>query len=688
MTGRPELSPRCVALVGPYQSGKSTLLESLLFAAGTLKRKGSTKDGSSVADASPEARARQMGVELQAAYTQYLGDNWTILDCPGSVELAQEAVAALQVVDAAVVVCEPLPDKALALQPLLRMLDNAKIPHYIFINKMDTATSSVHDVMAALQSVSQRPLLLREIPIKEGDQVTGYVDLISERAWKVRPGQPSEMTKMPETLLPEEQHDRNELLEHLADFDDKLMEELLEGVTPTTDEIYKTLTEDVHKDLVVPVLLGSAEQGYGVRRLWKALRHEAPFVDETAARVGIGKNGGGVLVQVCKTWNLQHTGRLSLARIWRGSVSEGMTLGGQRLGSLGHVFGPQVLRLTDAGAGDVVGLGRMENLQTGQMLGPSGPVQEGQPWPTPPPPVFALAIASEKRTDDVKLGPALQRLCEEDPSLTMHVDAESHEMMLFGQGEMHLNVALDRLRGRYGLQVLAHRPPVPYRETIKKGASKRYRHKRQTGGHGQFAEIDIDIQPLPRGSGFQFDEVVVGGAVPRNYIPAVEEGAQEYMARGPLGFPVVDVKVVLKDGQFHPVDSSDMAFKTAARQAMTEAMPQCDPVLLEPIGKIEIAAPTEFTPGIQRLLTGRRGQILGFGEREGWQGWDVVSGFLPQSDVHDFIVELRSITQGIGSFQWTFDHLQELTGKPAEKVIADQKARSGQSGQQVAVARA
>jgi elongation factor G len=251
-------------------------------------------------------------------------------------------------------------------------------------------------------------------------------------------------------------------------------------------------------------------------------------------------------------------------------------------------------------------------------------------------------------------------------------------MVLWGQGDIHLQIALDRLRNRHNLAVVGHPVGIPYKETIRRGVQQHSRFKRQSGGHGQFADITIDVKPLPRGSGFTFTDSVVGGAIPRNYIPSVEEGTGEALHRGPLGFPVVDLSVTLLTGQFHTVDSSDMAFKTAARQAMQEALPKCEPVLLEPIHVVAISVPNAFTSRVQRLASGRRGQILGYDAKPDWPGWDVVNAYLPQSELHDLIVELRSLTLGVGSFSHRFDHLQELTGRPAEKVIASRTADAAQ----------
>jgi elongation factor G len=676
MNDRPA-GPRCAALVGPYLSGKTTLLEALLFASGTTHRRGAVKDGSTVGDHSLEARARQMTTELNVAAATFLGDSWTILDCPGSVELAWEAQTALAAADVAVVVCEPETERALTLSPLFKFLDDHAIPHMVFINKMDNASARVSEVMAALQSVSQRPLVLRQVPMPDPDgKAIGYVDLVSERAYRYKPGQASDLIKLPDDLLEEEKVTRAGLVEKLADFDDKLLEQLLEDVQPSKQEIYHHLTQNLSADRIVPVFLGSALFDHGVRRLWKALRHEAPGVAQTAARLGLTDPGKETVAQVIKTYHAPHSGKLSLVRIWNGTVSDGMTLGGVRVAGILRLTGAHQEKLAAAQAGEVVALARMEGVATGAVLATG--TAPALPKLPPPEPVYGLTLAAEKRSDDVKLTSAIAKLVEEDPTLQLEQNAELQEMVLWGQGDIHLQIAIDRLRHKYSLPVTARRPQVPYKETIRKGTAQHARFKRQSGGHGQFADIQIEVKPLPRATGHVFTDAVVGGAIPRNYIPAVEEGVMEYLRHGPLGFPVVDVSVTLTTGQFHSVDSSDQAFKTCARMAMSEAMPKCEPVLLEPIHHVEISVPNAFTSRVQRVISGRRGQILGYDAKPGWDGWDVVAAQLPQAELHDLIVELRSVTLGVGTYTERFDHLQELTGKLAERAMAGRGEQAAQ----------
>ena len=669
MTQRSPAGPRCAAIVGPYLSGKTSLLESILFATGAIHRKGTAKERNMTGDAAPEARERQMSVEVTVADTTYLEEPWSFVDCPGSIEFFQETQNALAVADAAVVVCEPTPERAMALAPIFKALEAFKVPHFVFVNKVDHAEVDVRALMEALQAVSDRPLVLREVPIRDGEHIAGYVDLVSERAYKYKPGHASDLIEIPDAVKDEESSARTEMLEALADFDDTLLEKLLEDTIPPSAEIYDQLAKDFAQGLIVPVFIGAAERDHGVRRLLKALRHETPGIAASAARRGIAAEGEAV-VQVFKTAYAAQSGKLSIARIWRGEIAEGATIGGSRIGGLLALVGAQQTKIPKAGPGRVVALARMDEVKTGALLTPSGKAPAGAaPWPPVLTPVYSMALGAEHRNDEVKLTGALQRLIEEDPSLAYEQNAETVQLLLHGQGEIHLQVALARLKSKYNVPVKAARPKVPYKETIRRSVAQHGRFKRQTGGHGQFGDVHLDIKPLPRGKGFVFADEVVGGAVPRQFIPAVETGVREFLAQGRLGFPIIDISVTLTDGQYHAVDSSEMSFKQAARVTMTEAMPKCDPVLLEPIHKVEIDVPSEFTNKVHGLISSRRGQILGFAPKEGWNGWDTVQANMPQSELHDLIIELRSLSQGAASYRASFDHMQELTGRLADEVV-------------------
>jgi elongation factor G len=534
-------------------------------------------------------------------------------------------------------------------------------------------------VLAALQEVSSRPLVLRQVPIRDGEEIIGCVDLVSERAYRYQPGSPSEIVKMPATVADREAQARQDLLESLADFDDSLLEQLLEEAIPPSDEIYKHLTDNLQHDRIVPVFIGAADRSAGVRRLMKALRHETPEPAATAERLGLSDDG--VVATVFKTFHMAHSGKQSIVRVWSGELNDGMALNGTRAAGLSRLNGPEQEKVAAVHAGEVAAVGRLENVHTGDLLGEGGSPGTRMPgWPAPLVPLFAFAIEPENRQDEVKLSGALTRIVEEDPSYTMEHNQDTRDFLLWGQGEIHLRVALERLQNRNKLPVLTRPPQVAYKESIRGSVSQHARHKKQSGGHGQFGDVHIDIKPQPRGAGFAFDETIHGGAVPRQYIPAVEKGVRDYLQRGPLGFPVVDVAVTLTDGQYHSVDSSDQAFQSAARAAMNEGMPHCRPVLLEPIHAVTVCAPLAHASKVHGLIGGRRGQILGFEAREGWPGWEQVSAQIPESELHDFIVELRSLTQGVGTFTRSFDHLQELTGRGADEVVAARRQHLGHTG--------
>ena len=663
---------RNVAIVGPYSSGKTSLLESLLFVTGAITRKGKISDRNTVGDSSTQARDRQMSVEVSVAHSQYQDLNFTFLDCPGSIEFASETYNTLVGAGAAIIVCEPVVDRVLTLAPLLKFLDDWEIPHLIFINKMDRCNSHFNEVLQALKSVSSRPLVPQQYPIRQNNEIIGFIDLINEQAYHYHANSPADPVALPDHLKEEEQIARQEMLETIAEFDDHLLEELLEDINPSWEEILQDLKQELGADQIVPVFFGMAERDYGVRHLLTALVEEAPAPTITANRRGLDPSADGdAVVQILKTYFTPQGGRLSLARVWQGTLNDGMALNGVRIGGIYRLMGQQQQPLQQAQAGEIIALGRLEGIGTGDVVS-SGSQKPDLPRGLQLKPVFALAIAAANRKDEVKLSSALTKLIEEDPSLYWEQHGDTKEVILWGQGEIHLQVALDRLARKYNLPMTTHLPQVPYKETIKTSTKSHGRYKHQTGGHGAFGDVYLDIKPLARGEGFQFHESIVGGVVPKQYIPGVETGVREYLGHGPLGFPVVDIDVTLTDGSYHSVDSSEQAFKQAARLAMTEGLPKCHPVLLEPILSVTVLAPSEYTAKVLQLISGKRGQIQGFEASAEWKGWDQVTAYLPQAEMHDFIVELRSLTMGVGFFQWDEDHLQEVPDKLRDAVLAMQ----------------
>lgn len=663
---------RVIALVGPQSAGKTTLLEAILQQTKKLdtNQKGSSRP---FGDTSAESKSRDMGVELNLATTEFMGDAFTFIDCPGATDLVQDTISALVGVDAAVVVTEADPTKITGLSPLLKHLEHRGIPHFIFVNKIDRSVLSISELADALNAVTGEQILLRQIPISEGEKITGYVDLASERAYVYKDNSPSEVIEVPGSAQDAFSKARYSMLESMADFDEHLMEELLDDITPPKEEIFQDLTSDLRQDLIIPVFLGSALKQNGVFRLLKAIRHEAPDITALSERLKLDMSQTSPVAPVLKTIHSPHGGKVSFVRILRGEIREGDTLNGERVAGIQRVHGDSVEKVSVARTGDFVGLAKLETVTTGAIL-TDGKTAVDLEHEQPLSPVYSLALQIDNRNNEVKLATSLAKLCDEDPSLIYEQVSDTHETVLRGQGEIHLQIACEKLQSKFGLKVTTQTPRVPYKETIRSGTTHHSRYKKQSGGHGQFGDVVIEINPRGTGDGFAFDSRITGGAVPKQYISSVEAGIKEYMAKGPLGFPVVDVGVVLTDGSYHAVDSSDMAFKTAGRLAMSEAMPGCQPVLLEPVMEVHVYVPSEYTPRVNSLISGRRGQILGFDGRKGWQGWDDVYAYLPESELQNMIIELRSMTQGVGTFKASFDHLNQLTGRLADEVMTQRQA--------------
>ena len=668
MPGQAANGTRVIALVGPAGAGKTSLAEALLFASGTTDRQGSTDSGSSIGDSSPEARARGGSTELNLLNFDYLGEHFAIVDVPGSIGFAADGAHAVAIADLAIVVVDPDPARAALAAPALRMLDELGIPHLIFVNRIDQARGRVRDLLTALQPMSVSPLIARQIPIWDGEKVSGFVDLALERAYHYRPGTSSEQIAMPEAIQQREAEARTQMLEQLADHDDALLEQLLMDQAPEAQTIFTDLARETGENLGVSLLFGSASSSWGVRRLLKALRHEAPGPEATARRLAVGDPS----LYAFKINHGGSVGRLALARVLGGEISEGADLKGRddtvRLGALFSVQGEKTAKVSKAANGDIVAVGKADELKAGQWLSKG----------TIPPDLEVnlparnakLAVRPSDRKDDVRLASALAKLAEEDSSLSIEHDDASHELRLRGVNDEHLNLVIAKLKRRYGVEVTSQPCSIGYRESIRRPVKQHGRHKKQSGGHGQFGDVIIEIKPLTRGEGFHFEEKIHGGAIPRQYIPAVEQGVKDALDKGPLGgFPVVDVAVTLIDGSYHTVDSSELAFRTAGRIAMSDALAAATPHLLEPVQKIVVVTPSSSTSRVSSTVASRRGQMLGLGPREGWPGWDRIEALIPEAELSGLEAELRSLSQGLATYEAEFDHLAELNGTLAEKVV-------------------
>jgi elongation factor G len=633
---------RCIVVLGAAGTGKSTLVDKFC----------GLEDG----QAQPAT-----ATETRAARFTFLGDDWTALDCPGSLEFMQQAMDAMLVADAAVICVSPQPEQAVLAAPYIRLAESAGVPAFLLVNRVDEAQSPARDIVSALQSYSRHPVVLRQIPIREDGRIVGAVDLVSERAWRYREGEHSDLIEIPEDLVDREHEARSEFLESLSDYDDWLMEEIIEDREPASGPVYAVCSRLLLEGNVTPAFIGSALHGNGMFRLMKALRHETPGVEAVAKRLG-GKATAGVFLARYR----KHVGKTAYLRALK-ALKPGDTVGGEALGPLSTVGDAKPAPLGQAKAGDVVAAIKSDHLGSGQLYG-AGDVDMPS-WHEALTPVFTLGLKAVSDRDDAKLTEALHKLASEDLALTVSTDQETGAHVLAGQGVLHLRRARETLSGDFGVETAESALAPPLRETITRKADIHFRHRKQSGGSGQFADVKLKVAPAARGEGFSFEQTIHGGSVPRNYFPAVEHGARDATDRGPLGFPVVDVQVNLYDGQHHAVDSSDMAFRIAARGGVREALEGASPVLLEPVYVVKFSVPSIYTGALNPLVSSRRGQVLGFDREADCEGWDLFRAQLPESALEGLIADLRSITQGVGRYEAEFSEYHEVYGKDAERMI-------------------
>ncbi len=633
---------RCFTVLGPSQSGKTELVRAL----------------AALEDAHPRSEAAG---HLTLARFGFMDEEWCALDVAGGPEFARMGGAALLAADAAVLCVGSDPEEAVLAAPWLRAIEAANVPCFIFVNRMDAPKGRVRDIVAALQAYSAHSVVLRQIPIREGGEIVGAIDLISERAWRYREGQPSQLVEMPKAEAGRESEARSELLEQMSDYDDTLLEELIEDHIPAQGALFEIARRETQHRDVVPTFLGSASHKNGILRLMKALRHEVPDVSALKARLGVvDAVAVGFHAQIRK-----HLGKCVMLRALDGALKTGGQIGGGGLGGLAELGGKAGNDHLEPGA---VGISvKSDQLDAGRVF--TAKAAEPAPdWAAGCPPALARIIMPSHERDEVRLSGALARLAEADPMLRLEQDQSSGHALLRLQGVMHERHVLATLAEDFGVEVTTHHPDPRYLETISSPVEEHYRHRKQSGGAGQFADVAITVRPTGRGDGFVFDEVVKGGAVPRNYIPAVEEGAREALDKGPLGFPVTDVSVTLTDGKHHAVDSSDFAFRTAGRMAIREALGKAGPILLQPIERIAIHVPSVYSGAMVSLISSLKGQVLGFDGDPDFRGWDVFRALLPASVEEDLAMALGSATQGTAWHEAEFDHYEEIYGKEAERI--------------------
>ncbi|MCG6903801.1 MAG: elongation factor G [Rhodobacter sp.] len=637
---------RCFTVLGPSQSGKTTLVKAL----------GDLEGGSAETAFSDRLSLR--------AFT-YLGESWGAFDVAGGSDNLGCAGHALAASDSVVLCVSPEPEAAPQAAAYLRLIEEADVPCYLFINRMDVAEGRVRDTVAALQTYASRPIVLRQVPIREDGHVVGSVDLISERAWEYQEGKTSALIEIPEDVRDREQAARSELLEHLADFDDDLLEQLIEDRIPATEKVF-SLISDMHKrNEFLVAYLGAAEHANGVNRLMKSLRHESSTAADVSVRLGLGDEATAIGVYAD---NRKHMGKSVLLRDLTGGLAQGTMLAGASIGSLSGIDGKALGSPMEPGA---LGIAvKSDHLNPGSAYSAQEPLALPD-WAFGHPPGYHRILTPENERDDARLSSALARFEAIDPGLTTSQDEDTGHIVANLQGPMHLRRLIEKLEEDFDIRVCEHVVAGSYRETMTRKVDKHYRHRKQSGGAGQFADIQITVRPLPRGEGFSFDETVKGGAVPRNFIPSVENGAKEALERGPLGFPVVDIGVTLTDGKHHSVDSSDHAFRTAGLMGVRDALREGQPVLLQPIDHVDIHVPSVYSGALVAQISSLKGQVLGFDPHPVAKGWDVFRALLPAPMQGELFQSLGGLTHGTAWVEARFDHYEEIHGRDAEKITAE-----------------
>lgn len=665
---------RNIAVVGSHHAGKTTLVESILSYCGAIGRKGSVTDGTATTDFEPECVNHAQSTTVGFAHCSADGIDMTLVDCPGFIDFFEETKLAISGCDAAVIVLDADPSRVAQTQMLVDYVESRKMPHLFVVNKMDRPGADFAATLAALQSSYGRHVVAEQWPIGAADSFKGYVDL-ADRTAHAYDGDKDSEVEIPADLSDRAETARGELLEAMADFDDHLMEELLEGLEPPLDEVEKDLCAECSHDQIVPVLPAAGLSGSGVRSLVRAMEKwfpspaDAPQVDAEGRPIE-PKPDGPVVASVIKTTIHPQSGKLSIVRVIAGTLKSDATLtniskGGEKVrsGGLYRLQGKKQEAIPEAGPGSLVAIARLESVATGDTLTENGfkillprvPLSE---------PVFAVAIKPKDRMDEAKISQMLARIVDEDPALRLERAPITNELLLLGSGEQHVGIAVERLTRKFKVEVSTAAPAIPYQETITAGTEVHSRYKHQTGGHGQFGDVWLRFQPRDRGNGVTFEEKIVGGVVPRQFIPAVEKGVREALMHGSIGgYPVTDLHVILFDGAYHDVDSSEQSFKTAAGMGVRDALAKCNPVVLEPIVHVRVTVPTAYTSTVIQQITGKRGQILGMNPVENNPGHDVVEADVPQVELSRYITELRTATQGLGTYSWRHERFDPVPGK-------------------------
>jgi elongation factor G len=671
---------RNIALVGHQDTGKTTLAEAILFDTGVASRMGRIQDGNTMMDTAPEEIERQISIQASLAFVEFDGNKINIIDTPGYEDFVGEVVSALDVVEGAVLVIRGDAGVEVGTEKIGLYLSEHNLPAVVAINKMDKENASFAKCIADLKDTFPASILPMELPIGEGTSFTGVVSLLTEKAYEYSTdgkGTPKEID-IPGDMKEAVADARRELFESAAENDEVLMEKYLETDSLTLEEVFQGLSAGVAAGDIYPVYCASAERNVGVQQL---LRGVIGLIPSPAAHTKKVEEGelkadpkGTSAAKIFKNVTESHVGDMLFLRVYQGTLEGGKDIynstrdTADRLGQLFCLQGKNRVDAGKIGAGDIGAAVKLKHAHVGDTLCDKTNQIHIPKTEYPTPSIFS-AISAASKGDEDKIGTGLNRLKEEDPTFDVRVDSEVRQTLISGQGELHLEILIGRLKSRFGVDVVLSKPRIPYKETIKKSAEAQGKYKKQTGGRGQYGDVWLRLEPLPRGEHFEFVDGIVGGVVPGKFIPAVEKGVIETMSRGVVaGYQFVDVKATLYDGSYHNVDSSEQAFKMAASMAFKKAVGSAKPVILEPILDVEVRVPEEFMGDIMGDLSGRRGKIQGT-EPQGRM--TVIRAQVPQAELYRYSTHLRSMTQGRGTHKREFSHYEEVPHETAAKIIEE-----------------
>src|SRR5215212_6525718 len=679
---------RNVAVVGHNDTGKTTLVSQLLFTAGATTRMGTIQDGTTATDFDQDEIDRKHSISAAVAFAEWKNTKINLLDTPGFGIFVMEARTALRVADAAVVVVSGVTGVEVTTEKMWKFANDFSLPRLVIINKMDRERASFSRALESLQKKFGKNVVPIQLPIGEEKDFKGVIDLVAMKAYRYAADGSGkyETTDIPADEKATVDEWREKLIEKVAEGDDTLMEKFFEQGGLSQEDLIDGMRREILHHQIIPVLLTSASNNIGGHAVLDAFVSLLPAADELKTIDGAGKNGDPVTFDrraeafpsaiVFKTFSDPFSGRVSLFRVYSGTFKSDTSYWNttrdheERVGKLQLVQGKQQVAVPELKAGDIGAVAKLKDVHTGDTLATKEhPITlKHVDYPEA---AISFAIEAKARGDEDKLSGAIGRIIEEDPSIRFGRDEMTKEFLISGQGQLHVEIVVSKLKKKYGIDVILHPPKVPYRETITKPADAHGRHKKQSGGHGQFADCKIPVEPLPRGADFEFVDEIFGGSIPRQYIPAVEKGIQDARIKGYLaGFPVVDFRVRLKDGQYHDVDSSEMAFKIAGSLAFQQGMELARPTLLEPIFHVDIDVPAEYVGDIMGDLNSRRGRVEGVDADDDSQ---VVHARVPLAEMLTYGSTLRSLTQGRGSFHMEFNHYEEVPRNLQEKIIAESK---------------